>query len=345
MKKTSFLIIAFLFCGMCMANAENKDSLGLPGDNLSLQAVLELFKKSKNPEDFEKKLNNEKEKVNNLDLDQDGKVDYIRVVDYKNEKAHALVLQVPVNKSESQDVAVIEIEQQGENSVRLQIIGDKLLYGKDYIVEPKPEEKGEGVDPSKGKWQEFDAHYMAQAVVFVNVWSWPCISYIYYPSYVVWVSPWYWSYFPPWWNPWPPYAWSMYYGFWYPYYPNYYVVYDYYLPSAHTIYGPRRQSSQTVSGRYADQHRRFEERQQASPRREQASPGKGTTARPQEAPPAGERKDPKKQPSAEPQKQTKPSGTKAPPRAEPAPSRKPGGGRPPGGTPRPSPRPANPRPR
>ena len=84
----------------------------LPGDNFSLQGALEMFKQSKTPEDFEKKLNTKDNYVNNLDLNQDGKIDYIRVIDKTKGDAHALVLRVAVNKSESQDVAVIGIEKE-----------------------------------------------------------------------------------------------------------------------------------------------------------------------------------------------------------------------------------------
>ena len=80
---------------------------------LSLEAAIELFKKSDSPEDFEKRLNSENNDVNNLDLNEDGEIDYIRVVDNSAGDVHALVLQVAVSEKESQDVAVIEIEKQG----------------------------------------------------------------------------------------------------------------------------------------------------------------------------------------------------------------------------------------
>ncbi|MCK7538499.1 MAG: hypothetical protein MZV63_49850 [Marinilabiliales bacterium] len=54
--------------------------LGLPGDNLDLYAVLDLFQKSKTIEDFEKSLNLEETGINNLDLNLDNKVDFIKVV-------------------------------------------------------------------------------------------------------------------------------------------------------------------------------------------------------------------------------------------------------------------------
>jgi hypothetical protein len=54
--------------------------LGLPGDNLDLHAVMDLFQKSKTIEEFEKSLNLEKTGIYNLDLDLDNKVDFIKVV-------------------------------------------------------------------------------------------------------------------------------------------------------------------------------------------------------------------------------------------------------------------------
>src|SRR6476646_10265447 len=82
-------------------------ALGLPGDNLDLYAVLDLFQKSKNIEAFEKSLNDEKNRINNLDLDLDKKVDFIKVVTKKDGNAYQFILRVDVSKTESQDVAVI----------------------------------------------------------------------------------------------------------------------------------------------------------------------------------------------------------------------------------------------
>jgi len=77
--------------------SEKIDSLGLPGDNLNLYAVLDLFQKSKTFEDFEKSLNEEDSNINNLDLNNDDKIDYIKVIDHQTGESHAVVLQVPVN--------------------------------------------------------------------------------------------------------------------------------------------------------------------------------------------------------------------------------------------------------
>ncbi|HLG38036.1 MAG TPA: hypothetical protein VI461_00160, partial [Chitinophagaceae bacterium] len=119
--------------------AQNKsgvDSTGLPGDNFSLQGALAMFQKAASPEDFEKMLNSEDNHVNNLDLNGDGDIDYIRVIDNTDKDVHAFVLQVVISEKESQDIAVIELEKTGDTTAVLQIIGDEEIYGEQVIVEP-----------------------------------------------------------------------------------------------------------------------------------------------------------------------------------------------------------------
>jgi hypothetical protein len=111
--------------------------LGLPGDNLDLYAVLDLFQKSKTIEEFEKSLNLEATGVNNLDLDLDNKVDFIKVVTKQDKEDFTFILQVAVNEKETQDVAVILVSKDKDKKVTMQIVGDVDLYGKDFIVEPK----------------------------------------------------------------------------------------------------------------------------------------------------------------------------------------------------------------
>src|SRR5438128_7734493 len=116
---------------------DTTELLGLPGDNLDLYAVLDLFQKSKTIEAFEKSLNDEKSKINNLDLDLDKKVDFIKVVTKKKDESYTFILQVDVTKKETQDVAVILLDKDKKGKINMQIVGDEDLYGKDYVVEPK----------------------------------------------------------------------------------------------------------------------------------------------------------------------------------------------------------------
>lgn len=237
MKFFACILTLLLSLPFLNAHAQAPDSTGLPGDNLNLYAVLDLFKASANVEDFEKKLNDPNTKINNLDLNNDGYIDYIRVVDYGKDNLHSLVLQVPVNKGESQDVAVIEIEKTNDGA-HIQVVGNEDLYGKDYIVEPQ-EENREAQIPSQNLTPQ------TTQVVYVNVWAWPSVAYIYGPGYVYWNSPWYWGYYPGWWHPWRPYGWHAYHHWWYydrplPYYHHIYINH---IPGAYTVYAPHKTTS------------------------------------------------------------------------------------------------------
>ncbi|MFI5188586.1 MAG: hypothetical protein ACHQF0_17770, partial [Chitinophagales bacterium] len=134
-----FLFLFFNFSILCSLKAQNqsgKDSTGLPGDNFSLQGALEMFQKSGSPEEFEKMINTPENHVNNLDLNGDGDIDYIRIIDHSKTNAHAFVLQDVVSANESQDIAVIELEKTGDTTATLQIVGDKDIYGEEVIAEP-----------------------------------------------------------------------------------------------------------------------------------------------------------------------------------------------------------------
>src|SRR6476620_10537789 len=135
-KEISLLAIAMCLLSLPAFSQAKADTaaLGMAGDNLDLYAVLDLFKKSKTIEAFEKSLNDEKEKINNLDLNLDKKVDFIKVVTEKDSDAYAFRLQVDVTKTETQDVAVILLNKGKDQKVSLQIVGDEELYGKDYVI-------------------------------------------------------------------------------------------------------------------------------------------------------------------------------------------------------------------
>lgn len=214
------------------------DSTGLPGDNFSLEGAIELFKKAESPEDFEKLLNTEENNVNNLDLNEDGEIDYIRVVDNMDGDVHALVLQVPISEKESQDIAVIEIEKQGDENAILQIIGDEDLYGEQVIAEPFEEEQ---VKKEKGPAARF-----GPVRIVVNVWLWPGVRFMYRPAYTVWVSPWRWRVYPVWWRPWRPYPWHRYHVRVAPYRTHCHVVTTHRVVRAHGVYTPRRTHSKVV---------------------------------------------------------------------------------------------------
>lgn len=171
-------------------------ALGMPGDNLNLYVVLNLFKQANSTEHFEQMLNSGDYKTNNLDLNNDGNIDYLRVTDYGNGNYHTIVIQDIISASEIQDVAIIDLQKQNGDVAHIQIIGDESLYGKDYIIEPQLDNTSNNTTIVNNNY-----YYNNQTPIqYVNVWSWPCVSFIFNPGYNVWVSPWHWAYYPTWWN-------------------------------------------------------------------------------------------------------------------------------------------------
>ena len=161
--------------------------LGLPGDNLDLYAVLTLFKNSKTIEAFEKSLNDEQTKINNLDLNLDKKIDFIKVVTTKKDSAYSFLLQVDVTKTETQDVAIILLNKD-KGKVSLQIVGDEDLYGKDYVIEPKG---NSSVTANPGYVGPDPVVVNVPATTTVVVQSAPIVQYVYSPAYVPYYPPYY----------------------------------------------------------------------------------------------------------------------------------------------------------
>lgn len=180
-----------------LAQTENtEDLLGLPGDNLDLYAVLDLFQKSKTIEDFEKSLNEEKSGINNLDLNNDQKVDFIKVETYQDGDDFLFILQDPISENETQDVAVISVTKDTAGKVAIQIIGDKDLYGKDYIVEPKTKATAAvTANPAYTGSEPVESAPASTTVIVVE--SAPIVQYVYSPAYIPYYPPYYYGYYPP----------------------------------------------------------------------------------------------------------------------------------------------------
>jgi hypothetical protein len=201
MKKNHLLLLVLSFCMFCtpvFSQSENDTTLlGLPGDNLDLYAVLDLFQKSKTIEDFEKTLNEEKTGINNLDLNLDSKVDFIKVKTQQKAKDFTFILQVDVKEKETQDVAVILVSKDKNDKVTMQIVGDKDLYGKDYVVEPKAAAPTTTHNPGYTGTQPATTTATTTNTTVVVVESAPIVQYVYSPVYVPYYPPYYYGYYPP----------------------------------------------------------------------------------------------------------------------------------------------------
>lgn len=242
--KNLILTLSLILALSPWMKGQSDEPTGLPGDQFSLEGALEMFKKASSPEDFEKMLNQDDNHVNNLDLNDDGEVDYIRVIDNMDGDAHALVLQVVVSATENQDIAVIEIEKSGKESAMLQIIGDEDIFGESTIIEP-----GDGSEDANKIKKGPSLNDFDEDIVVVNVWLWPSVRYVYAPVYRPWVSPFRWAFYPTWYRPWRPLAWSVYHPFRVRYHAGYVVAPMHRMTVAHRVYSPVRVTSVTVRTR------------------------------------------------------------------------------------------------
>lgn len=135
--------------------------------NLDLQAVGAAFAQSSTIQEFETLLNNSSYMLSNLDLNGDGYVDYLRVVETVEGYNHVFVIQAVLSPNVYQDVATVVAEVPTVNTACVQIIGSPYIYGTRYVIQP----------------------------VFITT---PVIyAHLVRPGYRPWNSPWYWDHFPP----------------------------------------------------------------------------------------------------------------------------------------------------
>ncbi len=143
-----------------------------PAQGLDLSAVAELFKDSENLEKFEQSLNSSDNGINNLDLNNDEKVDFIRVAEQSKDDTRLIVLQTPLDENDFQDVATIAVEREQNNTYNLQVQGDTTIYGANYYIVPANK----------------------------NFSAWNIVRWIFTPNYRPYVSVYNYRTLPNWWN-------------------------------------------------------------------------------------------------------------------------------------------------
>lgn len=144
-------------------------------DNLDLRAVASIFGESANLEDFERRLNDPKTQISNLDLNGDRQVDYLRVIESVENGAHLIVIQSVLDKDVYQDVATIEVERDSNNAVQVQVVGNVYMYGANYVYEPV---------------------YVTRPIIY---------DYFWVAGYRPYWSSWYWGYYPSYYYYWEPF--------------------------------------------------------------------------------------------------------------------------------------------
>jgi hypothetical protein len=137
-KITLLVLVATLFG--TTTKAQNRTTINAStteiSENLDLRAVSSLFGDSRNLEEFERKLNNPRLQISNLDLNEDNEVDYLRVIESIEGRTHLIIVQAVLDKDIFQDIATIEVEKDNYNQVQIQVVGNSIMYGPNYIYEP-----------------------------------------------------------------------------------------------------------------------------------------------------------------------------------------------------------------
>ncbi|MFQ3583065.1 MAG: hypothetical protein SNJ49_14325 [Chloracidobacterium sp.] len=101
----------------------------VPGQGLDLQALIGLTKQAKDAETLERLLN-QPGSINNLDLDEDGNVDYVRVQEYGGGTTKNFSFVALLNDGQEQEVANLVIEQTpGQSEATVQVQGHPAVYG------------------------------------------------------------------------------------------------------------------------------------------------------------------------------------------------------------------------
>lgn len=146
--------------------------------NIDVEAIARAFGEAANLDSFEMMLNNPKHPLTNLDLNMDGYVDYLRVLELTDKKNHFVSVQAVLGDSIFQDVVTFDIgiDEINSEKITVLIIGDPYIFGDDYVLE---------------------VSYGNRPLIFDLWWSGD-----YYSCYE---SPWYWEYYPSYYINYPPF--------------------------------------------------------------------------------------------------------------------------------------------
>ncbi|MDZ7614564.1 MAG: hypothetical protein U5K51_13325 [Flavobacteriaceae bacterium] len=134
--------ILFLSCLVFLNQVYSQDRTTIDAksadisDNLDLEAVASVFGESDDVEDFERRLNDPKIQINNLDLNNDGEVDYLRVVETGSGNTHTLSIESVLGKDQYQEVATIDVVKDKSKKTEVQVVGNVNMYGPNYCITP-----------------------------------------------------------------------------------------------------------------------------------------------------------------------------------------------------------------
>lgn len=132
---TMFLMFQASFLSAQTAYAVATSSSDL-SENLDLEAIANIFGRSTSLRDFESQINDYRNGISNLDLNNDGYVDYLRVVESYQNRVRVVLIQAVLGPDEFQDVATIYVVGTNYSNTVVQIVGNPYIYGPDYVIQP-----------------------------------------------------------------------------------------------------------------------------------------------------------------------------------------------------------------
>lgn len=151
---------------MSKENSLTEEEIAEAEENLDLEEVSKIFGESSDLEDFEKRLNDHENEISNLDLNEDGEVDYLRVIEKVDGNTRNIYVQAVLAEDSFKTVASLVVVKDTNNEVSVKVIGDKTIYGSNYVIVPA---------------------FRRVPVVVTRIWS---------PGYRVWVSPYRYGHYP-----------------------------------------------------------------------------------------------------------------------------------------------------
>jgi hypothetical protein len=133
MKQIFILLVSVLTLVSCESSNQRSNVIVTAetpnlGNGLDLQALGEIVKNSTSAQEVENKLN-QPNSINNLDLDGDGQVDYIKVTEYGSGSNRGFSFTVDTNDGSSQEIASVEINRVNNQQANMSIHGNQNIYG------------------------------------------------------------------------------------------------------------------------------------------------------------------------------------------------------------------------
>jgi len=141
MKILFKLLPAFFVAGVVLlsgynAHAQPPLAATPAGDNFDLNAATTILATTASLAEYEAMINSSKSKINNVDLNEDGKLDYLKVVEVIKERTNLISIQAITGKDAAMGLATIEIHSFTNGAVSVVTAGNGALYGEKYYLTP-----------------------------------------------------------------------------------------------------------------------------------------------------------------------------------------------------------------